>query len=72
MHPYQYLSFLIIILYMLIPLAIILTLMGVYNIMKQPASNHILRMTWVIILIFLPLFGFIYYLLIGVKQLKES
>lgn len=55
-----------------IPASIILTLMGIYNIMKNPANDSTLRLTWVIILIFIPFFGFLFYLIIGIKQLRVN
>ena len=62
----------IIFLYLMIPLSLMLTMMGIYNIMKNPANDSTLRLTWVIILIFIPFVGFLFYLIIGIKQLKES
>jgi hypothetical protein len=68
----HYAPFLIIAFYALIPLSIILTLMGIYNIMTNHTNDSILRLIWVIILIFIPFFGFLFYLFIGIKQLKNA
>jgi hypothetical protein len=69
---FQWGGFISFIIILMIPISLVLTLMGIYNVMKLPTKDSILRMTWVIILIFIPFFGFIYYLTIGIKQIKES
>lgn len=56
--------------YILVPVSVILTIMGIYNIMSHKANSETLRLTWVIILIFIPVFGFLFYLFLGIKQLK--
>lgn len=56
--------------YIIAPVSVILTIMGIYNIMSHKANDEILRLIWVIILIFIPVFGFLFYLFLGIKQLK--
>ena len=68
----QYFPFLLLIVYTLVPISILLTLMGIYNIMTNPTEDSTLRLTWVIILIFIPFIGFLYYLFFGIKQLRQS
>jgi cytochrome c biogenesis protein CcdA len=54
----------------LIPLSILLTFMGIYNIMKTQTNDSVLRLIRVIILMIIPIIGFLFYRFIGIKKLK--
>ena len=72
MNMMEIFPWIIVFLYLLIPLSLVLTLMGIYNIMKNPANDQVLRLTWVVILIFIPFVGFLYYLFIYWHQATKG
>lgn len=55
-----------------IPLHILFMLMAVYHLMHIKTSDSVLRLTWLIILVFIPFLGSLYYLIFGIRQLTPS